>query len=248
MEDKFNLDKRIVIFTDGACSGNPGPGGWASIVFHSRDKITELAGGNRHTTNNQMELQGVIEALSFISSLSDDISIYTDSTYVINGATKWVWGWAQRNWLTAENNPVSNKELWIKLIPLLQKHRGRLVWKYVRGHTGVVGNERCDQLAVSCSKGESLYLYEGLYSEYPYKIFPLPVDESLPTSSFSKEKRKESSVSYYISLVNGVVSKYQKWNDCERAVRGVSGAKYKKVKNEQDEKETLKSWNYEFKK
>ncbi|MCX6106163.1 MAG: ribonuclease HI, partial [Proteobacteria bacterium] len=108
----------IVIFTDGACSGNPGPGGWATIVVWPGGDVREFGGGEGDTTNNRMELMATIQGLEAVRSATETIILYTDSTYVIRGITQWVWGWRQRGWQTAEGNPVANRELWEELVRL----------------------------------------------------------------------------------------------------------------------------------
>jgi len=132
-----------VIYTDGACRGNPGPGGWGAwLQFGERDK--KIFGGAPLTTNNRMELQASIEALKQLSRACD-IELYTDSTYVRNGITKWINDWKRRGWLTAAKKPVKNDDLWRELDALAAQHR--IEWKWVKGHSGDPGNEMADQLA-----------------------------------------------------------------------------------------------------
>lgn len=136
--------KRVEIFTDGACSGNPGPGGWGAILrYNGVEK--ELSGGEEITTNNRMELTAVIEALSALKEACN-ISLYTDSRYVMDGIEKWIENWKRNNWKTANKKaPVKNIELWQKLDELQSKHEIRWIW--VKGHAGHPENERCDALA-----------------------------------------------------------------------------------------------------
>ena len=136
-------DKLIHIYTDGACRGNPGPGGWGAILICD-DYRKEIKGGSLLTTNNIMELTGVIEALRILK-FSSKIILTTDSTYVKDGITKWIHNWKQKGWRTANKKPVKNKELWIKLDVLSSEHE--INWKWVRGHTGHPENEPADQLA-----------------------------------------------------------------------------------------------------
>ena len=136
-------DKLIYIYTDGACRGNPGPGGWGSILICG-DYKKEIKGGYLLTTNNIMELTAVIEALQLVKN-SSNIVITTDSTYVKNGITDWIHNWKVKGWKTASKKPVKNKELWITLDELCSTHD--MEWKWVRGHTGHPGNERADELA-----------------------------------------------------------------------------------------------------
>ena len=136
--------KDIAIFTDGACLGNPGPGGWAAILRWDAHEKT-LSGGYRLTTNNRMEILGVVEALSALREPCR-VLVTTDSQYVCNAIEKkWLAGWEKNGWKTAAKKPVKNKDLWEKLLPLLKSHSVRFIW--VRGHNGHPENERCDELA-----------------------------------------------------------------------------------------------------
>lgn len=133
----------VEIHTDGACKGNPGPGGWGAILSAGgREK--ELCGGEPLTTNNRMELRAVIEALSALKRHSR-VKLYTDSQYVQRGVTEWLPGWKRNGWRTAQKTPVKNVDLWQSLDELLPKHS--IEWHWVKGHAGHDGNERADQLA-----------------------------------------------------------------------------------------------------
>jgi len=135
----------IKIYTDGACSGNPGPGGWGAILcWNEHEK--ELSGGNPETTNNQMEMQAVIEGLKALKNPSE-VTIYTDSKYVKQGAEEWLEGWKAKGWKTAAKKLVKNQELWEQIDSLLQQHQVTFIW--VKGHAGHEMNERVDKLAVS---------------------------------------------------------------------------------------------------
>lgn len=138
--------KKVQIYTDGACSGNPGPGGWAAILkFGGVEK--ELSGGEADTTNNRMELTAVIEGLSALKEPCE-VELVSDSRYVIDSIEKrWVYSWRDRGWVKPDKKPALNADLWKKLLPLLEKHIVQFKW--IRGHTGHPENERCDQLAVA---------------------------------------------------------------------------------------------------
>ena len=136
------------IFCDGACTGNPGPGGWACIVEQDGAR-RELSGGLARTTNNQMELQALIEGLKAVPS-GTRVHIVTDSEYVAKGITSWLKGWIKNGWRTASKQPVKNRELWQELHALLQARPHRVEW--VRGHSGHAENERCDELARAAIK------------------------------------------------------------------------------------------------
>ena len=134
----------IEIYADGACRGNPGPGGWGVLLI-SGEHEKELYGGERHTTNNRMELTAAIRALEALKKKGTSARVYTDSQYVIKGIEEWVGGWKARGWRTADKKPVKNQDLWERLDALAAQHS--LEWHWVRGHSGVEGNERVDQLA-----------------------------------------------------------------------------------------------------
>ncbi|UCG74089.1 MAG: ribonuclease HI [Chromatiales bacterium] len=134
---------RVVIYTDGACRGNPGPGGWGALLQYG-DKRRELCGGEAETTNNRMELIAAIRALEALNRPCD-VVLYTDSKYVRHGIEDWLPQWKRRGWRTAARKPVKNVDLWQALDELAQHHR--VEWRWVRGHMGDEGNERADQLA-----------------------------------------------------------------------------------------------------
>ena len=133
----------VIIYTDGACSGNPGPGGWGAILVHGENR-KELSGGEPETTNNRMELQAAIEALGALKRPCK-VAVYTDSVYVRDGITKWIQGWQRNGWRTAAKKPVKNVELWQALQAALQQHD--VDWHWVKGHAGHPENERADELA-----------------------------------------------------------------------------------------------------
>jgi ribonuclease HI len=135
----------VEIFTDGACSGNPGPGGWAALLRYGGEE-KEIAGGERATTNNRMELMAAIMALEALKRPMQ-VKLYTDSQYVQQGMTKWMAGWIKRGWKTADNKPVKNEDLWQRLRAAMTPHRLDVIW--VRGHDGHAENERVDRLAVA---------------------------------------------------------------------------------------------------
>lgn len=231
----------LFIFTDGACTGNPGPGGWASIVVSPDGQVRELGGHAPDTTNNRMELLGTIKALASLElPTTDPVILYTDSTYVIRGITQWIWGWRARGWKNAEGKDVSNRDLWEELSRQVQRLKpARVDWKYVRGHTGVPGNERCDEIAVGFANGKYVKLYSGSLLQYGVAIHDLPEDQPLPEM---RPKEAKTAAYSYLSYYGGVVMRHETWAECERRVKGQSQAKFKKAKSEQDEREILRSW------
>lgn len=136
--------KKITVYTDGACSGNPGPGGWGAVLFYEGHK-KELSGGEKETTNNRMELTGVIAALEALKEPCD-VTLYTDSQYIVNAVNEgWLYGWAKKSW-KRKGGEVKNPDLWQKILSLLQMHKVTFVW--VKGHAENEYNNRCDELAV----------------------------------------------------------------------------------------------------
>lgn len=135
--------KTVEIFTDGACSGNPGPGGWGALLRYNHQEKT-LSGGENPTTNNRMEMMAAIKALESLK-YTCEVQLYTDSKYVMDGITSWIHGWKKRGWKTAQKEPVKNVDLWQQLDALTQFHQ--VSWHWVKGHSGHVENERVDELA-----------------------------------------------------------------------------------------------------
>ncbi|HEA26761.1 MAG TPA: ribonuclease HI [Ectothiorhodospiraceae bacterium] len=133
----------VKIYTDGACRGNPGPGGWGAVMFYNGHE-KELFGGNSETTNNRMELTAAIEALEGLNR-ECEVKLITDSKYVLQGMTEWIEGWKKRGWKTANKGAVKNVDLWKRLDAAVKRHK--VTWQWVKGHSGDLGNERADQLA-----------------------------------------------------------------------------------------------------
>lgn len=140
---KISSNKLIEIYTDGACSGNPGPGGWGAIILYNNDSST-LSGGEKLTTNNRMEITAIIKSLEIIEENSE-IKIYTDSKYVINGITNWIKAWKENDWISSNKKVVKNVDLWKNLDLLVQKKI--ISWQWVKGHSGNKMNEKVDKIA-----------------------------------------------------------------------------------------------------
>jgi ribonuclease HI len=237
-------EERTVAFTDGAASGNPGPGGWAAIIVRPGGQVTELGGGDAHTTNNKMELTGAIRALAHLDSAPGPLAIYTDSTYVIKGIREWIWNWRRRGWKTAEGADVLNRELWEELLRLVMaRGKSAIEWHYVRGHVGTPGNERCDEIAVAFSRQRPVDLYDGPLVTYPLPILDLPDDTAVPARSGSSGgSRSKARAHSYLSVVDGTAMRHATWAECERRVKGRSGARFKKAASAADEAAILRDW------
>ena len=150
--DKKNTPMTVEIYTDGSCLGNPGPGGWASVLIHPK-KTKKMSGGFSRTTNNRMEMLAAIEALKALR-FPCKVKLHTDSQYLQKGITQWLKGWKKKNWMTAAKTPVKNKDLWVELDKLMGVHQVKFVW--VRGHAGNKWNEVCDKMAVEAAHKKNL--------------------------------------------------------------------------------------------
>lgn len=204
--------------------------------------VRELGGKEAETTNNRMEIEAAIRALGSLTApvQAKGLTVYTDSTYLIRGITQWIWAWRQRGWKNAEGGDVSNRDLWEELLHQVMRLKPlNINWKYVRGHTGVPGNERCDEIAVHLTHGKWIDLYDGPLLQYPVAIHDLPEDQELPAM---RPKEKKAVAFSYLSYHGGTVMRHATWAECERRVKGQSQAKFKKALSEQDEGEILKSW------
>ena len=241
MTDHAQLDLTLatIVFTDGASSGNPGPGGWAATIRSPEGHIHELGGPEDNTTNNRMELTGTIRALAHLARTEGQVAIFTDATYVIRGITQWIFGWRKRQWKTSDGSEVTNQDLWERLFALTYARKPKVIWRYVPGHAGVPGNERCDQIAVACSKGKRPRLYRGHEGQYDVDLTILPPEAPLPEMRKRTEKAKAHS---YLSVLGGDVVRHDTWASCESRVKGRSGARFKKAATAADELEIIKGW------
>lgn len=228
-----------IVFADGACSGNPGPGGWGAIVALASGDVIELGGSEKQTTNNRMELTAILEALSWLLKIAPEkwgvaVKIHSDSKYVLDGIQKWTYGWKRNGWKTSgTGEDVKNRDLWEKLDDLVDqvKSKNSIQWVHVAGHAGVPGNERVDEIAVAFAQEEDAGLFSGERADYE-------VDLTVMKTAFSGPKKDP----YYLSLVNGQIHRDKTWKECESRVRGQRGVKYKKCHSPEEEKEILSSW------
>jgi ribonuclease HI len=237
----------IVVFTDGAAKGNPGPGGWGAVIVTPDGHVTELGGGAAHVTNNQMELTGAIEALRRLQRVPGAVAIYTDSTYVIRGIREWIWAWRRRGWKTAEGGDVLNRALWEQLAAVAAaRGKGEIEWHYVRGHTGIPGNERVDEIADGFALKRRIDLYDGPLIRYPIAILDLPDDTSLPKrpAGAASTGKSKAAAHAYLSVVDGKPMRHATWAECERRVKGRSGARFKKAMSPADEVGILRAWGF----
>lgn len=239
--------ENITIFCDGSSRGNPGPGGWAAVIAMPAEKRTvELGGREEHTTNNRMELTAALNALLHIKHLDDDVIIHTDSSYLIQGITKWVKGWIKNGWTTQGKEEVQNRDLWELLAAVLEGREGSnsvVTWKHVSGHSGIPGNERCDEIATLFADGKEIDLYNGPLTDYPHDLFTSTPNREKKTVKDSKKIRSGKPAHSYISCIDGKIKIYKTWPECEADVKGVKGAKFKKSLSADDEQAIIKEWS-----
>lgn len=233
---------RIRIFTDGSSRGNPGPGGWGAVVA-SDSSVHELGGHEGRTTNNRMELKAAHESLVHAVGLSaETIDIYTDSSYVLQGATQWGEGWRRNNWITSTKKPVLNRDLWEPFLDFLDTVSVSINWHNVGGHVGIPGNERADEIATSYADGASVHLYIGPRLPYSVDVSLVAADTELATKKSDARSRSNAKAYSYVSEVDGVVQVHATWAECEARVRGVR-ARFKKALSPQEEQEIVRSFS-----
>jgi len=219
-----------VAYTDGGCVGNPGPGGWGVQLEYPDGRVVELGGAELETTNNRMELRAAIEAARAVAGWPT-ATIIADSQYVLRGITSWVAGWKRKGWKTATGQPVLNQDLWEELDAVATD---RVTWEWAKGHSGVPGNERCDEIASWFSA--SVRPLDGRR--------PSRGSSSRP-ASVANGRAGRAAVSpgaSYISMVAGIPARHGTWGECEQRVKGVKGARFKKVRSPAEERDVFTSW------
>ncbi len=238
--NKKDLENSLIAFTDGSSLGNPGPGGWGAILISPKiGEVVELGGSKTKTTNNEMELEAIVATLTYAMNNSEELHIFTDSQYAINGITQWVHNWVRNGWKTKDGNTVKNLFQW-KTIYELVNERGtqRVHWHHVAGHVGIPGNERVDDIARGFAEGNNIPLFRGNIKDYPIKdILSFDFNESAKAKKDGKGKKAYS----YLSLVDGELQRHETWAQCEARVKGKK-AKFKKALSPEHEQEILKEW------
>jgi ribonuclease HI len=245
----------IVAYTDGACSGNPGPGGWAAVIATDGTR-EEISGAAQDTTNNRMELTAVIEALRRVPA-DAPVTVVTDSQYVLKGMTNWLAGWRKRGWRTATGEPVLNRDLWETLAALAGT---RVSWQWVRGHNGHPENERVDYLARAHAQagvaearraGSSTRAARGREpSGRPNGGSPQPGAGGRSASPGGRRGARANGTAArtstgwptYLSWVDGRLMRHHDWPSCERRVHGQPGARFKKCRSADEERATVAGW------
>lgn len=233
------MQQKIQIFTDGASKGNPGRGGYGAVISYG-GTVTEVGGFKELTTNNEMELRAVIEALKVVQDSDAMCEIYTDSKYVVQGSTGWIFGWLKNGWKTKAESDVLNKELWQELFPLLKKVQ--IEWNRVPGHVGIIGNERADTIASDFAANGTFNLYSGSKEKYGFDISDTSYDKGKAEARSAAKKRSSQKAYSYISKVDGVIETHKTWGECESRVKGQKGTKFKKSLDAGNEKEIIKDF------
>ncbi len=250
----MKTENQIIIFTDGASRGNPGPGGYGAVIVDGKNgMVREIGGYEPDTTNNRMELRSAIEALLFLRKNSDNAqsaTIYSDSAYVLNGITKWVHQWERNNWMTGQKEGVLNQDLWQALLELSRdrQNKGGVTWKKVGGHAGVVGNERGDEIATSFADKKSMLLFSGTLDDYEKMLGSsiTNLDETASSAVRRKVGKSPKGEAYsYVSYVDKKINIDKTWAACEKRVKGKKGAKYKKAMTKEEENDLIALWSLE---
>jgi len=239
----------ITIFTDGSSRGNPGPGGWAGVIIAGKF-VAEVGGRDVHTTNNRMEMVAAVKSLEKVDEILEkgvgikndsDIVVNTDSSYLINGITKWVHGWKRNNWITSQKKDVENRDLWEKLLAVTSGKN--ISWNYVGGHVGVAGNERCDIIATSYADNVPEKLYSGPFSDYSIKnILDVSHDSQVSMDKKSSSTRSKAKAYSYVSAIKGDIKIHKTWAECETRVKGAKGARFKKALDSLEEKNIVQEF------
>ena len=228
--------RKTIIFCDGASKGNPGSGGWGALILEGK-RVKEIGGGEKYTTNNAMELTAAAKALEIVFS---PVIVYTDSRYLIGGATKWVSRWEKEEWKTKSKREVANLSLWKKLAKLSKEKQ--VEWRHVSGHSGVWGNERTDEIASAFAEGTRRTLFVGNLKDYGADPFKIVVDRAKKERRDKKRSRRDSPAYSYISLVNKVLKIHKTWKECEKRVKGKTNARFKKAVSKKEEKEIVEEF------
>lgn len=221
------------VYTDGSSRGNPGPGGWAGIIF-TAEKVEEIGGREEKTTNNRMEMRAVLEAL-YRLPVDAQVEVHTDSSYLLSGITKWVKAWEKNGWMTKTGEEVLNRDLWDKLSA--ENNKRKVKWQKVVGHSGHAYNERCDAIATLLADNKKVNLYSGSLASYPIKA-----REGSRVNTSSSKGRAGKAYSY-VSRVGSLIQTHRTWAECEARVKGAPGARFKKALSAEEEREIINQFH-----
>lgn len=252
-------DKEIIIFTDGSSRGNPGRGGFGVVAIYPNASgemmVDELGAREDLTTNNRMELGAVITAIRHFVGYYDSSTLagltfnfYIDSSYVLQGATKWIHGWKRSGWISSTKEDVKNRDLWEEFDRLVSVNKIQAKWNLIEGHAGVFGNERCDVIATGFADNKlsgrgAVTLFRGSLADYMASEVGKDILNLDAVNQAAKDKMKASKSGSkskgpaysYVSMVDGKIMTHATWKECEDRVRGKSKARFKKATSKSDE-------------
>lgn len=228
-----------LIFTDGASKGNPGSGGWGAVISY-RERIIEIGGSEKRTTNNRMELTAAIKGLMFLSTLNpkpSTLTLYSDSSYVVNGITKWVSGWKQKGWITTQKEGVLNRDLWEQLDSFSSQFS--IKWHRIIGHADTPGNSRADEIASAFGEGENPRLFDGPKDAYRLDLLSIGARHRSDFSGMPTKSGKNGKAYSYVSLVDDVVQTHKTWDECKKRVEGKPHVRFRKTLTSGEEQEII---------
>lgn len=227
---------KTIIFSDGSSRGNPGEGGFGAILFEN-GFVKEVGGREDKTTNNRMEIMAVIKVLKI--SKEKNISIFTDSSYLVNAMTSWIFAWQKNGFKKKSESGISedvlNQDLFKELIDLVKDKK--ITWNKIPGHSGIEANERCDEIATSFADKKEIKLFSGKKEDYKISL-----DINLNNLQKSKSTKNQKAYSY-VSFINGEIFIDKTWEECKKRVSNVKGVRYKKSVSEKDEKKIIEEFN-----
>lgn len=240
-------EKPIIVFTDGSSRGNPGPGGWGALII-AGDKVFEIGGHGDRTTNNRMEMNAALQALLTIEErkLPGNIEVHTDSAYVLQGVTGWMYGWEKNGWKTKTGEPVLNQDIWKDIGAVMARLKSKRAVDFIKvsGHSGLRGNERVDEIATLSADKERVLFFVGALDQYEQllggSVFSGGGEKKKPAG---KSGSKSTKTAYsYVSVIAGDVIVHKSWAQCEARVKG-KPAKFKKVFSADEERALVKEWS-----
>lgn len=248
---------KIVIFTDGASRGNPGPSGYGALLIYpypvknikeeekKKIKVLEVGGGYDVSTNNRMEMYALLKSFQIISerNIEGDIEVYTDSRYVHDGMMGWIYAWEKNGWKTAGGDEVQNQDFWKELLKFAFSYRLDRSINYIKvdGHSGVIGNERVDKIATDFADNNKVVLFSGSLHNYEKIIGGSLFKNNGSLEQGGTSKGKKDYI-LYLSFVKGELKEHETWESCKSEVTGIKGAKFKKVTNDEEKQKQIDAW------
>jgi ribonuclease HI len=218
--------------------------GRLSYIYRRIKELSKLVTMSKKQLITEWKLQAVIGALIALRQFSGDVVVKTDSSYVMQGITKWVHGWIKNGWMTSTKEEVLNRDLWEILTSLLyeREEKGKVDWNHISGHSGIPGNERTDEIATAFADKKEIELYDGPAEKYGFDLTKETPNRVKKEIKDEKRTRSKQPAYSYISMVDGKIETHKTWNECEKRVKGVPGAKFKKAISADEEEAIIKEW------